>query len=108
MSSTGDGNGSRTQRSKGPKKTDKTVAPEALPVPPSKELTDHIARLPSTSSPNRALQAFKRPAGRGAWQQQALARCQLLRAQWVLLDEEATQAERVARADVSHEFLALL
>lgn len=79
-------------------------------VPPSEEVVAHEQeQAPPPPGPTpRGLSGSPRPPGMRAWQQQALARCQLLRAQWVLAGEYATHDEIAAREAAEGEFLALL
>jgi hypothetical protein len=74
-------------------------------VPPSAEGIEHLSHQPIIA---RTLSPVPRTSGKRAWQQQALARCQLLRAQWVLADTAATERERGARDAVAAEFCTLL
>ena len=84
-------------------------AGDAGKVPPSPEGIAHLTQMPRPLLPStRTLERSDRAEGRRAWQQQALARCQLLRAQWVLVDQGATEEERASRDAVAVEFLGLL
>ena len=76
-------------------------------VPPSDEVVDHSLRWPEQDG-SRSVQTSARAPGRRAWQQQALARCQLLRAQWSLAESHATEDEVAARRKVAPQFNGLL
>lgn len=89
------------------KRTQTAVAPPRIHT-----LTPGDGQCRSSGSPGdpggRSPASKPRTPGRRAWQQQALARTQLLRGQWVLADALATNDERASRSLVVPEFVALL